>query len=208
MGVQPVVIDNVDTLSPPQASVWNPEDPQLVAAARVLADGAGAHQPYGFSGIRSIGGFRLEDAEGVAFVAAPPHTDPDFARWFVMLTLKAREGVLLHTAPTSEEEADPVSQLSVPLVPAQMLVFDAHQLHWVDTPAGVEWETECATQSFSNYLAREFEPEMCLMLSTECEDYPDRAQAEALMVDYLKRAVPGVWATAQQPAPPARKFKP
>ena len=186
---------------PPQAETWPAQHPHIRACVPALSDLAKRQTPYCIGHAQEVGNIDIEQATGVAFFGATPHTDTQFPRYFVQLVISARPDLLLHTRPTKRVPKSgapaPVSALSVPLILGHMLGGDAHKLQWVDPPG----PQGAATADFN---LDEVRPSLGVVIGVECDERPSREQAEELLWAYLKRNTPRVVEGLGLSEPPRR----
>lgn len=127
-----------------------------------------------------------------------------------MMTLKAADGVKLHTANTKTVKKEMKASQSANLVVGEMLVFDAHKVHWVDIPEKVLLKGK-KSNAFSEPIGEGFRNDLSIMICTEVCDRPSRSEAETLLADYLRDKTPNFWCLVEH-APTvetrARPFKP
>lgn len=192
----------------PQAIAWQPTTPALARATALLAEQVKRSQPYAMYSTLGVGIVELEQANATAFFGASPHTDKNFDRWFTMLVVQAADGVVLHTAKRRSETPNPKAAVSVNLVAGDVLVFDAHRLHWVDPPAGVDRAREGTGWDFHEALMKDFGAHLSVLVGTETPQRPTREEAEALLCQYLKTHTPRCWAQAANEPAPRRKMRP
>ena len=88
-----------------------------------------------------VRGIEIEDALGVAFTAAAPHTDMDFDRYFALFVMQGPGTTRLESWNTRQEEKifndiyalDPLPKVapnaSTLLKPGDLVVFDGHRVH-------------------------------------------------------------------------------
>ena len=192
----------------PQAFTWKPTCGTLARIAPVLAEVAAKACPYSMFSSQNVGIVEIEQANGTAFFGAAPHTDANFDRWFVMLVVKAPENTVLHTAKRKSVVDQPKPHASVGLVPGEILLFDAHRVHWVDTPEGMDPTLEGAGWEFHEQLMRQHGGQLSVLVGMETPVRPSVEQAEGLLREYLRQHTPQCWARATMPAPRRRKAGP
>lgn len=191
-----------------QAITWRPETPALARAIPLLAEQAQRGLPYGMHSTLGVGTIEIEQANATAFFGASPHTDRDFDRWFTMLVVKAPEGMVLHTAKRRSQTDNPKAAVSVNLLAGEILLFDAHRLHWVDPVEGVDRAREGFGWQFHEDLMKEFGEHIGVLVGTETRKRPTRQEAETLLCDYLRTHTPKCWAQAiAEPKAQARRMR-
>lgn len=189
------------SLNIPHAESWIPAHEAFGKLLPHLQTEAGQRSPYSLSALDDVGIIEIEQATGVAYFGAAPHTDKAYDQWFVMFVVEARGTQQLNTANTKKIKDRMASAQTIDLEDGQILVFDAHKVHWVDLPEGLNADAQCAGRDFASYLGREYRDQMSVLVGTEMTQRPRREEAEQLLLDYLRVHTPKCWAKAELPAP-------
>lgn len=190
-----------------QALAWKPQTPELGRVLPMLAAEAERNRPERMESTKTVSLVEIEQANGTAFFGAVPHTDRDFDRWFIMLIVQTPGDVVLHTARRKSVVENPKAAVSVPLVEGEILLFDAHRLHWVEPPAGLPRSPAQDRNGFDLHekLMKKHRSKMSVIVGTETTERPTKEQAEALLCQYLRDHTPRCWAAAN-PTPRRRRL--
>lgn len=170
-----------------------------------LQSEAERQSPYSWSALDEVGIIEIEQATGVAYVGAAPHTDNEYDPWFVMFIVAARGTRQLKTANTNKIKNRFASAYAIDLEDGQILVFNSHKVHWVDLPEGLSAQKPCVGDSLAANLGREYRDKMSVLVGMEMTQRPTREEAEQLLLDYLRVHTPKCWIKAELPLPTPRR---
>ena len=187
------------------ADHWKPENPWFNSLRMALRGKLNRNHVETDFGPGEVAFTSLEHTTAQVFLGAAPHTDLNFERWFVMLVLQAHPGSILHTSALKKAPKGRAlkSVQDVPMREGEIFVFDAHRLHWVDSPVDVGLPSPAWRDDSSQWWARHFH-QATVITGTELPSRPSREVAERQLLEFFSQYTPDCWHRATWQVPGSR----
>lgn len=187
------------------ADHWRPDNPLFESLGEALRWRVNRAKVQTQFAPDSVAFTDVERTTAQVFLGAEPHTDPHFDRWFVMLVLQAQPDAILHTAPHTKVPKDrPLkSAQDVPMVKGEIFVFDAHRIHWVESPIDVGLPSSSWDDESYELWDKHFD-DTTVIIGTELRSRPSREVAEKRLLEFFSQYTPESWSRAMKMDPSAR----